>query len=131
MSAGYYDAYYSKAQKIRRLISEDFKNAFNDVDIIAGPAAPSTAFKLGERSADPIKMYLEDIYTIAANLAGLPAMSIPAGLVDGKPIGLQLIGDTLDEARLLNVAHRFQLQTDWHRMQPDLASDSAERGAAQ
>ena len=118
LSAGYYDAYYRKAQQIRRLIAEDFREAFAEVDVIAGPAAPATAFRFGEKSADPITMYLEDIYTIAANLAGLPAMSMPGGLVEGLPVGIQLIGNHLQEGLLLNVAHRFQQATDWHRHAP-------------
>ncbi|MFK5894642.1 MAG: Asp-tRNA(Asn)/Glu-tRNA(Gln) amidotransferase subunit GatA [Pseudomonadota bacterium] len=114
LSEGFYDAYYVKAQKIRRLISNDFKSAFNDVDIIMGPTAPTTAFKLGEKTDDPLTMYLSDIYTIAVNLAGLPGMSIPAGFVNNLPVGLQLIGNYFDEQRLLNVAHQFQLNTDFH-----------------
>jgi aspartyl-tRNA(Asn)/glutamyl-tRNA(Gln) amidotransferase subunit A len=117
LSAGYYDAYYRQAQKIRRLIKNDFDQAFAQVDIIAGPTCPSPAFKLGEKAADPLQMYLEDIYTIATNLAGLPALSLPAGLVEDLPVGLQLIGDYFAEARLLNVAHRFQQTTDWHLRQ--------------
>ena len=118
LSAGYYDAYYRKAQKIRRLIAEDFRAAFAAVAVIASPASPSPAFRFGEKSADPITMYLEDIYTIAANLAGVPALSMPGGLIDGLPVGIQLIGNHLQEARLLNVAHRFQQATDWHLRQP-------------
>jgi len=118
LSAGYYDAYYLKAQKIRRLIADDFRRAFEDCDIIAGPTAPNTAFPLGDKSDDPIAMYLNDIYTISVNLAGLPGMSIPAGFSDGLPVGLQLIGGYLDEARLLNVAHRYQQATDWHQRTP-------------
>ena len=114
LSAGYYDAYYLKAQKVRRLISEDFKQAFEQVDVIMGPTAPTVAFKLGEKKDDPITMYLSDIYTIAVNLAGLPGMSIPAGFVKQMPVGLQIIGNYFDEARLLNVAHRYQQVTDWH-----------------
>ncbi|MFM7783221.1 MAG: Asp-tRNA(Asn)/Glu-tRNA(Gln) amidotransferase subunit GatA [Gammaproteobacteria bacterium] len=114
LSAGYYDAYYRKAQQVRRLIAEDFRAAFEQVDVVAGPACPGTAFRFGEKSDDPITMYLEDIYTIAANLAGLPAMSMPGGLVDGLPVGIQLIGNHLQEGLLLNVAHRFQQATDWH-----------------
>ena len=128
LSAGYYDAYYRKAQKVRRLIAEDFRAAFLGVDVIAGPACPGTAFRFGEKSSDPLTMYLEDIYTIAANLAGLPAMSIPAGFVDGLPVGLQLIGNHLQEGLLLNLAHRFQLATDWHlRAPPDLVPGGATR----
>ena len=118
LSAGYYDAYYIKAQKIRRLISDDFKRAFEQVDVIMGPTAPTTAFKMGEKADDPITMYLSDIYTIAVNLAGLPGMSIPAGFADGLPVGLQLIGNYFDEAGLLNVAHQFQQSTDWHTQTP-------------
>ncbi len=118
LSAGYYDAYYLKAQQIRRLIRDDFVKAFEEVDVIMGPTAPTTAFKLGEKSDDPVTMYLSDIYTIAVNLAGLPGMSIPAGLVGGLPVGLQLIGNYFDEGRLLNVAHRYQQVTDWHMQRP-------------
>ena len=118
LSAGYYDAYYLKAQKVRRLISEDFKQAFEQVDVIMGPTSPSVAFKLGEKKDDPITMYLSDIYTIAVNLAGLPGMSVPAGFVKQMPVGLQIIGNYFDEARLLNVAHRYQLVTDWHQRIP-------------
>jgi len=118
LSAGYYDAYYLKAQKIRRLISDDFKQAFEQVDVLVGPSAPDTAFKLGAKSDDPVSMYLSDIYTIAVNLAGLPGMSIPAAPANGLPVGLQLIGNYFEEARLLNVAHQLQLATDWHRATP-------------
>ena len=119
LSAGYYDAYYLKAQQLRHLISDDFKAAFKNVDVIMGPASPETAFKLGEKAEDPVSMYLLDIYTIAVNLAGLPGMSIPAGFVDGKPVGLQIIGNYFDESRLLNIAHKYQQQTDWHRQIPE------------
>jgi len=125
LSAGYYDAYYRKAQQIRRLIQQDFANAFAEVDVILSPTAPSTAFKVGEKATDPISMYLSDIYTIAINLAGLPAMSIPAGFVDGLPVGVQLIGNYLQEARLLNVSHQFQQVTDYHKKLPVL---NIERG---
>ncbi|NQZ54822.1 MAG: Asp-tRNA(Asn)/Glu-tRNA(Gln) amidotransferase subunit GatA [Piscirickettsiaceae bacterium] len=118
LSAGYYDAYYLKAQQCRRLISDDFQQAFEDVDVIMGPTAPTTAFKLGEKTDDPVAMYLADIYTISTNLAGLPGMSIPAGFVKGLPIGLQIIGNYFDEARLLNIAHRYQQTTDWHQQTP-------------
>ncbi|MCH8174558.1 MAG: Asp-tRNA(Asn)/Glu-tRNA(Gln) amidotransferase subunit GatA [Proteobacteria bacterium] len=117
LSAGYYDAYYRKAQKIRRLIKNDFNAAFEEVDIIVGPTSPHTAFKLGAKS-DPVAMYLEDIYTIAANLAGLPAISIPGGMVNGLPIGLHLVGNDFAEAKVLNIAHQFQQQTGWHRRKP-------------
>ncbi len=120
LSAGYYDAFYLKAQKLRRLISADFAEAFKQVDLIAGPTTPDVAFNIGDKSDDPVSMYLQDIYTISINLAGLPAMSIPAGLVDGKPVGLQLIGNYFDEARLLNAAHRFQLDTNWHQLTPEV-----------
>ena len=118
LSTGYYDAYYLKAQKIRRLISEDFKAALANVDVIMGPVTPSTAFGIGEKMDDPIAMYLSDIYTIAINLAGVPAMSIPAGFVAGMPVGLQLIGDYFSEDRLLNIAHQYQQVTDWHNFIP-------------
>ncbi len=118
LSAGYYDAYYLKAQRMRRLISDDFRQAFERVDIIAGPTTPTAAFGIGEKADDPITMYLSDIYTIAANLAGLPGLSIPCGLVEDKPAGLQLIGNYFTEGRLLNVAHRYQQVSDWHTRTP-------------
>jgi aspartyl-tRNA(Asn)/glutamyl-tRNA(Gln) amidotransferase subunit A len=118
LSAGYYDAYYLKAQKLRRLISDDFRRAFAEVDVIMGPTSPTPAFRIGEKADDPVTMYLSDIYTIAANLAGLPAMSMPVEPVGGLPTGLQLIGDYFAEARLLNVAHRLQQVTDWHLRTP-------------
>lgn len=114
LSAGYYDAYYLKAQKIRRLISDEFKNVFSQVDVLMGPTAPSVAFGIGEKTSDPIAMYLSDIYTIAVNLAGVAAVSIPVGFIEGKPVGMQVIGNYFSEARLLNVAHRYQQNTDWH-----------------
>jgi aspartyl-tRNA(Asn)/glutamyl-tRNA(Gln) amidotransferase subunit A len=115
LSHGYYDAYYLQAQRIRRLIANDFVEAFKSCDVIMGPTSPSTAFKLGEKAADPVQMYLSDIYTIAVNLAGLPGMSIPCGFVGGLPVGLQLIGNYFAEGQLLNVAHRYQQATDWHQ----------------
>jgi aspartyl-tRNA(Asn)/glutamyl-tRNA(Gln) amidotransferase subunit A len=118
LSAGYYDAYYLKAQQIRRLISDDFKQAFKQVDVIMGPVSPTPAFNLGEKVDDPVTMYLSDIYTIAINLAGIPAMSIPAGFVNSRPIGLQLIGNYFSEAKLLNIAHQYQQRTDWHLRNP-------------
>ncbi|MEY6432274.1 Asp-tRNA(Asn)/Glu-tRNA(Gln) amidotransferase subunit GatA [Thioalkalicoccus limnaeus] len=118
LSAGYYDAYYLKAQQIRRLIADDFRRAFEQVDVIAGPTTPSPAFPLGAKLDDPVAMYLNDIYTIAANLAGLPALSIPIAPANGLPVGLQLIGHHFDEARLLNLAHRLQRETDWHLATP-------------
>ncbi|ROS01245.1 aspartyl/glutamyl-tRNA(Asn/Gln) amidotransferase subunit A [Sinobacterium caligoides] len=114
LSAGFYDAYYRKAQQIRRLIKDDFVSAFNDVDVIMSPTAPNPAFKIGEMSDDPVTMYAEDIFTIAVNMAGLPGMSIPCGNVDGLPVGLQLIGNYLAESQLLNCAHMFQQATDFH-----------------
>jgi aspartyl-tRNA(Asn)/glutamyl-tRNA(Gln) amidotransferase subunit A len=118
LSAGYYDAYYLKAQQLRRKIRDDFSQVFNQVDLLLTPSTPSTAFKLGEKSADPVAMYLSDIYTIATNLAGLPAMALPCGLVQGLPTGLQLIGNYFDEARLLNFGHQYQQITDWHKQLP-------------
>ncbi|CAB1277079.1 Asp-tRNA(Asn)/Glu-tRNA(Gln) amidotransferase subunit GatA [Candidatus Nitrosacidococcus tergens] len=118
LSAGYYDAYYLKAQKLRYLISNDFKEAFNQVDAIISPTSPSPAFELGEKVADPVAMYLADIYTIGANLAGLPAISIPAGMSHELPIGLQIIGNYFEESKLLNMAHRYQQNTDWHLKTP-------------
>jgi aspartyl-tRNA(Asn)/glutamyl-tRNA(Gln) amidotransferase subunit A len=118
LSHGYYDAYYLQAQRIRRLIADDFTAAFASCDVILGPTSPSTAFRLGEKSTDPVQMYLSDIYTVAVNLAGLPGMSIPCGFADGLPVGLQLIGNYFAEARLLNVAHRYQQVTDWHLRRP-------------
>ncbi len=118
LSAGYYDAYYIKAQQVRRLIRDDFVKAFEEVDVILGPTTPDTAFKLGEKADDPVSMYLSDIYTIAVNLAGLPGMSIPCGMVNGLPAGLQLIGNYFEEGRLLNVAHQYQQVTDWHQQVP-------------
>ncbi len=119
LSHGYYDAYYLQAQKIRRLIAQDFVEAYKHCDVIMGPTTPTTAFNLGEKGDDPVQMYLSDIYTIAVNLAGLPGMSIPCGFGDnGMPVGLQIIGNYFDEARMLNVAHQYQLATDWHQRAP-------------
>jgi aspartyl-tRNA(Asn)/glutamyl-tRNA(Gln) amidotransferase subunit A len=118
LSAGYYDAYYLKAQQVRRLIREDFLRAFEDVDLLMGPTSPGVAFRLGERVDDAVTMYLSDIYTIAVNLAGLPGISIPAGFVEGLPVGLQLIGRDFDEGRLLAVGHQYQQVTDWHSRCP-------------
>lgn len=118
LSAGYFDAYYIKAQKIRRLVRQDFDDAFRKVDVILGPTTPTPAFKLGEKTSDPLSMYLSDIYTIAVNLAGLPGLSIPAGFTQGLPIGMQLIGNSFTEARLLNAAHCYQKATDWHTKTP-------------
>tara|TARA_R110001606_G_scaffold114431_2_gene241949 strand:- start:28561 stop:30021 length:1461 start_codon:yes stop_codon:yes gene_type:complete len=121
LSEGYYDAYYLKAQKIRRLIKEDFVKAFEEVDVIMGPVAPTTAFGLGSKTSDPVAMYLEDIYTLSVNLAGIPAMSVPAGFADGMPVGLQVMGNYFAEAKLLNIAHQYQQHTDWHLQTPTMA----------
>lgn len=118
LSAGYYDAYYIKAQQIRRLIKNDFVAAFDEVDVILGPTTPNPAWKLGAKNNDPVAQYLEDIYTITANLAGIPGLSMPAGFVDGLPVGVQLLAPYFQEARLLNVAHRYQQVSDWHRRAP-------------
>ena len=121
LSHGYYDAYYLKAQKIRRLIANDFKAAFEQCDVILGPVAPTAAFDIGAMNDDPVQMYLSDIYTLSVNLAGLPGMSVPAGFsANGRPIGLQIIGNYFGEAKMLNVAHQFQLATDWHARAPAL-----------
>jgi aspartyl-tRNA(Asn)/glutamyl-tRNA(Gln) amidotransferase subunit A len=119
LSAGYYDAYYLQAQKVRQLIADDFRKAFRDVDVIAGPTTPTPAFKLGDKTDDPITMYLNDIYTIGANLAGLPAMSVPCGFVDSLPVGLHLVGPHFGEEVLLRAAHQYQQQTDWHEACPE------------
>ena len=119
LSAGYYDAYYLKAQQLRRMIKNDFQTAFDSVDLILGPTTPEVAFKIGAKTDDPVSMYLQDIYTIALNLAGLPGLSLPAGFVDGLPVGMQLIGNYFDEARLLQVAHRYQQVSDWHLQTPE------------
>jgi len=119
LSAGYYDAYYNKAQQVRRLIKQDFVNAFEQVDLILGPTCPNPAFAFGSKGDNPVAMYLEDIYTISTNLAGLPGMSIPCGFVDAKPVGLQIIGNYFEEARMLNLAHQFQQVTDWHERSPE------------
>ncbi len=118
LSAGYYDAYYLKAQQIRRLISDDFKKAFEQVDVILGPTTPQPAFKIGEKTNDPVTMYLSDIYTISINLAGLPAISLPCGAQNGLPIGMQLIGNYFEESKLLNFAHQYQMQEKWHETIP-------------
>jgi aspartyl-tRNA(Asn)/glutamyl-tRNA(Gln) amidotransferase subunit A len=118
LSAGYYDAYYLKAQRVRQLISQDFARAFREVDVLVGPTTPTVAFGLGAKTSDPITMYLNDIYTIGANMAGVPAMSIPCGFADQLPVGLQLIGAHFAEAKLFNLAHQYQLATDWHRRVP-------------
>ena len=119
LSAGYYDAYYLKSQQVRHLIADDFKRAFENVDVIAGPTAPTAAFRLGDKVDDPITMYLNDIYTIGANLGGFPGMSVPCGFVDGLPVGLHLVGDHFDESALLRCAHAYQRETDWHTACPE------------
>ncbi|WPH14405.1 Asp-tRNA(Asn)/Glu-tRNA(Gln) amidotransferase subunit GatA [Variovorax paradoxus] len=119
LSHGYYDAYYLQAQKVRRMIADDFQQAFRQCDVIAGPAAPTTAWKIGEHGGDPVADYLADIFTLPASLAGLPGMSVPAGFDSGMPVGLQLIGNYFGEAKLLNAAHRFQQATDWHMRTPE------------
>ena len=119
LSAGYYDAYYLKAQRLRRLLRDEFRTALDRVDVIITPTTPSTAFPLGSRIDDPVSMYLSDIYTVSVNLAGLPAISIPAGFSNGLPIGMQIIGNYFNEARLLNIAHQYQLMTDWHKQIPE------------
>jgi aspartyl-tRNA(Asn)/glutamyl-tRNA(Gln) amidotransferase subunit A len=119
LSSGYYDAYYAKAQKLRRLISDDFNSAFGKCDVILGPTTPTAAFAIGDKNDDPVEMYLNDLFTIPANLAGLPAISIPAGFTsDDMPVGLHLVAPYLDESRLLNIAHQFQIATDWHKRMP-------------
>jgi aspartyl-tRNA(Asn)/glutamyl-tRNA(Gln) amidotransferase subunit A len=119
LSSGYYDSYYLQAQKVRRLISQDYQQAFQQVDVILGPTTPTTAFKLGEKTSDPVNMYLSDIYTIGVNLAGLPAMSLPAGFANKLPVGLQLTGNYFTEAKLLNIAHQYQQVTNWHKAMPE------------
>ena len=119
LSVGYYDAYYLKAQKIRRLIRDDFVEAFKTVDVIACPTSPILAFKRGEKVKDPLSMYLADLYTIAVNLAGLPGLSMPVGFVKQLPVGMQLIGNLFEESKLLNVAHAYQKVTDWHTQMPE------------
>jgi aspartyl-tRNA(Asn)/glutamyl-tRNA(Gln) amidotransferase subunit A len=119
LSAGYFDAFYIKAQKVRQLIAQDFARAFGEVDLLLGPTTPTPAFELGAKTSDPVTMYLNDIYTIGANLAGLPAISVPCGFSERLPVGLQLIGPHFSEERLLNVAHRYQCETDWHTQIPE------------
>jgi aspartyl-tRNA(Asn)/glutamyl-tRNA(Gln) amidotransferase subunit A len=131
LSAGYYDAYYLKAQKARQLMADEFRRCFREVDLIAGPTAPTPAFRLGEKVDDPVQMYLNDIYTIPANLAGLPGISVPCGFSGGLPVGLQLVGPHFSEASLLNVAHRFQQETDWHlKSPPDVGARSRATSSA-
>jgi aspartyl-tRNA(Asn)/glutamyl-tRNA(Gln) amidotransferase subunit A len=129
LSAGYYDAYYLKAQRVRALINADFRRAFGEVDLLVGPTSPTVAFGLGDKTSDPITMYLNDIYTIGANLAGLPAMSIPCGFSGGLPIGVQLIGPHFAEGRLLAAAHAYQRETDWHLRAPSAFAQDFEPGS--
>jgi aspartyl-tRNA(Asn)/glutamyl-tRNA(Gln) amidotransferase subunit A len=132
LSEGYYDAYYVKAQRIRRLIKDDFARALSQVDVIMGPVAPTPAFDLGSNTKDPVAMYLEDIYTLSANMAGIPAMSAPAGFVNGRPVGLHIMGNYFAEAKLLNIAHQYQQVTDWHLQTPTSNSvpvSNQEKGA--
>ena len=124
LSAGFYDAYYKKAQQSRRMIKNDFVKAFSEVDVIMSPSSPSSAFKIGSKTEDPIEMYLEDLFTISSNLAGVPAMSIPHGFSKNLPIGLQLIGNYLEESEILNFAHQYQKNTDWHKRNPDFGENS-------
>ena len=124
LSAGFYDAYYKKAQQSRRMIKNDFVKAFSEVDVIMSPSSPSSAFKIGSKTEDPIEMYLEDLFTISSNLAGVPAMSIPHGFSKNLPIGLQLIGNYLEESKILNFAHQYQKNTDWHKRNPDFGENS-------
>ena len=122
MSAGYYDAYYLQAQKVRNLISQNFADAFKEVDIIIGPTTPTPAFKIGQKIDDPIQMYLNDIFTIGANLAGLPALSVPCGFSSNLPVGMQLIGPHLNESLILKIGHYFQKETNWHLKSPPILS---------
>jgi aspartyl-tRNA(Asn)/glutamyl-tRNA(Gln) amidotransferase subunit A len=126
LSAGYYDAYYGQAQKVRTLIKRDFEAAFEDVDLIAAPVAPTTAFRIGEHTEDPLAMYLEDVFTITANLAGVPGLAIPVGFdQQGLPVGMQLMGPHFGEAALFRAAHAYQLVTDWHQKNPTIQGETA------
>jgi aspartyl-tRNA(Asn)/glutamyl-tRNA(Gln) amidotransferase subunit A len=125
LSAGYYDAYYRKAMQVRTLLRRDFEEAFRGCDLIATPTAPEVAFRVGEKTADPLKMYLSDIYTVSANLAGIPGLSVPCGFVNGLPVGLQLLGRALDEETLLRVADAYQRRTNWHEQHPALDWESS------
>jgi aspartyl-tRNA(Asn)/glutamyl-tRNA(Gln) amidotransferase subunit A len=120
LSAGYYDAYYKKAQQVRTLIARDYSQAFESVDVLVGPTSPTVAFAIGAKVDDPLAMYLNDVYTVPANLAGIPAVSIPCGFAQGLPIGLQILGKHFDEAGILRVAHAYQTATSWHRQHPPL-----------
>jgi aspartyl-tRNA(Asn)/glutamyl-tRNA(Gln) amidotransferase subunit A len=127
LSAGYYDAYYKKAQQVRTLVAEDYRKAFESVDVIAGPTTPTVAFPVGEKIDDPLAMYLNDVYTVPANLAGLPGVSIPCGFVDGLPAGLQILGKHFDEGTVLRTAHAYQTATDWHTHYPALGTSRGKR----
>ena len=120
LSAGYYDAYYLKAQKVRTLIGREFREAFERFDVLVTPTSPTVAFKLGDKVEDPVQMYLSDVCTIPINIAGVPAMSLPAGFVDGLPVGMQIIGRPLGEETILRTAHAYEQATEWHTMRPDL-----------
>jgi aspartyl-tRNA(Asn)/glutamyl-tRNA(Gln) amidotransferase subunit A len=124
LSAGYYDAYYLRAQQVRTLIRRDFEGAFHECDVVAMPTTPTPAFRLGEKTADPLQMYLEDIFTVPANLAGIPGLSLPGGFVGGLPMGLQLLGRPFDEATLLRIGYAYQQRTDHHRKEPPQQTDS-------
>jgi aspartyl-tRNA(Asn)/glutamyl-tRNA(Gln) amidotransferase subunit A len=118
LSAGYYDAYYKKAQQVRTLIARDYTQAFQHVDALVGPTCPTTAFRIGDKVDDPLAMYLNDVYTVPANLAGIPGISIPCGFADGLPIGLQILGKHFDETTVLSIAHAYQQTTEWHQERP-------------
>ena len=120
LSAGYYDAFYLKAQKVRTLIRQEFEDVFKNVDVLAMPTSPTTAFRIGDKIDDPLQMYLNDIFTIPANIAGIPGISIPAGLVDGLPVGLQFMAGTLQEANLFKAAYAYEQATDWHNQSPSI-----------
>ncbi len=120
LSSGYYDAYYLKAAKVRTLIGEEFKKAFEKVDLIVGPTAPTVAFDIGEKVNDPLQMYLQDVLTVPQSIAGLPAISIPCGFVDGLPVGLQITGNHWEEGKILNLAHSYEQSTDWHKQKPKI-----------
>ncbi len=124
LSAGYYDAYYLRAQQVRTLIRRDFEGAFRQCEVVAMPTTPTPAFRIGEKTADPLQMYLEDIFTVPANLAGIPGLSLPGGLVEGLPVGIQLLGRPFDEATLLRIGHAYQQQTRHHLQEPPEKDDS-------
>ena len=123
LSEGFFDAYYKKAQQVRRLIRQDFLDAFEEVDVLMGPTTPTPAFDLGA-NMDPVSLYLQEVYTVPANLAGIPGISVPAGMSGKRPVGLQILSSHFTEARLLNIAHQFQHATDWHRQRPAFAEET-------